>query len=62
MMILPGGFDGPFLVIGDRKYLEAAVKGMRPFSVSSADGGVRAYFMNQHPFYEEYPSEFSMER
>lgn len=31
---------------------------MKPFSVSSSEGGVRAYFMNQYPWYEEYPSKF----
>nr|CAG4641504.1 EOG090X0272 [Eurycercus lamellatus] len=41
---------------GRPEYLEAALKGMKPFSISSTDGGVRAYFMNQYPFYEEYPT------
>lgn len=29
---------------------------MKPFSVPSAEGGVRTYFMNQYPWYEEYPT------
>nr|CAG4646858.1 EOG090X0272 [Megafenestra aurita]SVE92256.1 EOG090X0272 [Megafenestra aurita] len=41
---------------GRRHYLEAALNGMKPFSKSSAEGGVRAYFMNQYPWYEEYPT------
>nr|CAG4643050.1 EOG090X0272 [Ilyocryptus agilis] len=41
---------------GEKQYLEAALNGMKPFSVSSTEGGVRAYFMNQYPFYEEYPT------
>nr|CAG4636821.1 EOG090X0272 [Ceriodaphnia reticulata]SVE72802.1 EOG090X0272 [Ceriodaphnia reticulata] len=41
---------------GKRHYLEAALKGMIPFSKSSTEGGVRAYFMNQYPWYEEYPT------
>ena len=30
---------------------------MKPFSVPSSEGGVRAYFLNQYLFYEEYPSK-----
>nr|CAG4635983.1 EOG090X0272 [Eubosmina coregoni]SVE69666.1 EOG090X0272 [Eubosmina coregoni] len=41
---------------GQRQYLEAAINGMKPFSVPSSEGGVRAYFLNQYPFYEEYPT------
>nr|CAG4649138.1 EOG090X0272 [Scapholeberis mucronata]SVE93483.1 EOG090X0272 [Scapholeberis mucronata] len=41
---------------GKSHYLEAALKGMIPFSKSSTEGGVRAYFMNQYPWYEEYPT------
>nr|SVE79356.1 EOG090X0272 [Daphnia magna] len=41
---------------GKTHYLEAALKGMKPFSKSSTEGGVRAYFMNQYPWYEEYPT------
>nr|CAG4650783.1 EOG090X0272 [Simocephalus serrulatus]SVE94105.1 EOG090X0272 [Simocephalus serrulatus] len=41
---------------GEHHYLEAALKGMKPFSKSSTEGGVRAYFMNQYPWYEEYPT------
>ena len=38
------------------KYIDAALMGMKPLSVSSAEGGVRAYFMSQYPWYEEYPT------
>nr|CAG4638290.1 EOG090X0272 [Cyclestheria hislopi] len=41
---------------GYKKYLNAALKGMKPFTTSSSEGGVRAYFMNQYPWYEEYPT------
>nr|SVE76253.1 EOG090X0272 [Daphnia longispina] len=41
---------------GKPHYLESALKGMQPFSKSSTEGGVRAYFMNQYPWYEEYPT------
>lgn len=43
---------------GKSQYLEAALNGMKPFSISSGEGGVRAYFMNQYPWYEEYPSMY----
>ena len=29
---------------------------MKPFSKLSKEGGVRAYFMNEYPWYEEYPT------
>jgi len=41
---------------GRNEYLEAAVNGMKPFSKLSKEGGVRAYFMNEYPWYEEYPT------
>lgn len=41
---------------GRREYFDAAVKGMLPFNKPSAEGGVRAYFMNEYPWYEEYPT------
>ena len=44
------------LVPGRREYFDAAVKGMLPFNKPSAEGGVRAYFMNEYPWYEEYPT------
>ena len=41
---------------GQKSYLDAALLGMKPLSVSSTDGGVRAYFLSQYPWYEEYPT------
>jgi len=41
---------------GRNEYFEAAIKGMLPFNKLSKDGGVRAYFMNEYPWYEEYPT------
>lgn len=48
------------MIAGKLHYLEAALKGMQPFSKSSTEGGVRAYFMNQYPWYEEYPSKLKI--
>lgn len=41
---------------GDRRYLKAAVNGLKPFRVFSKDGGVLAKFMGQYDWYEEYPT------
>lgn len=41
---------------GNRKYLRAAVNALKPFSVTSSNGGVLAKFMGTLPFYEEYPT------
>lgn len=42
---------------GDPQYLQAAVAGLKPFRVSSQNGGVLAMFLNQLPWYEEYPTQ-----
>ncbi|XP_014210842.1 D-glucuronyl C5-epimerase [Copidosoma floridanum] len=41
---------------GDEKYLQAAVRGLRPFRVASNKGGVAAYFLDKYVWYEEYPT------
>eukprot|EP00092_Neocalanus_flemingeri_P004031 GFUD01004338.1.p1 GENE.GFUD01004338.1~~GFUD01004338.1.p1 ORF type:complete len:566 (+),score=104.01 GFUD01004338.1:934-2631(+) len=45
-----------FLTSGDQKYLAAAEKAVGVFNVTSSEGGVRAVFMDKHPWYEEYPT------
>ncbi|XP_066295809.1 D-glucuronyl C5-epimerase B-like [Branchiostoma lanceolatum] len=40
----------------DRRYLDAALRGTRPFRVPSENGGVLAVFMDRHRWYEEYPT------
>lgn len=42
---------------GDRRYLQAAINGMRPFRVPSKQGGVLAKFMGKLDWYEEYPTQ-----
>ncbi|XP_050310282.1 D-glucuronyl C5-epimerase B [Anthonomus grandis grandis] len=42
---------------GDRRYLDAAMNGLKPFRVTSAEGGVLATFMNKYHWYEEYPTK-----
>ncbi|KAL7305243.1 hypothetical protein TKK_0002628 [Trichogramma kaykai] len=41
---------------GEPKYLEAAIRGLQPFHVLSAKGGVAAYFLDKYVWYEEYPT------
>ncbi|CAG9859949.1 unnamed protein product [Phyllotreta striolata] len=41
---------------GDIRYLTAALRGLKPFRVSSSKGGVRATFLNKYFWYEEYPT------
>ena len=41
---------------GDDKYLEAAEKAVKVFSIPSSRGGVRAVFLEKYPWYEEYPT------
>lgn len=41
----------------DPKYLKAAIAGLKPFQVSSEQGGVTAMFMDKHVWYEEYPTQ-----
>uniref|UniRef100_A0AAR5PNU2 heparosan-N-sulfate-glucuronate 5-epimerase n=1 Tax=Dendroctonus ponderosae TaxID=77166 RepID=A0AAR5PNU2_DENPD len=42
---------------GDQRYLNAALNGLKPFRVASADGGVLATFLNKFHWYEEYPTQ-----
>ncbi|XP_074031517.1 D-glucuronyl C5-epimerase [Leptinotarsa decemlineata] len=42
---------------GDIRYLNAALKGLKPFRVPSSKGGVRATFVNKYHWYEEYPTK-----
>ena len=41
----------------DERYLEAAMKGTKLFSIPSEDGGVKAVFMDKYVWYEEYPTQ-----
>jgi len=45
-----------FIASGENKYLAAAEKAVGVFNISSGEGGVRAVFMDQHVWYEEYPT------
>ncbi|XP_035738602.1 D-glucuronyl C5-epimerase B-like isoform X1 [Vespa mandarinia] len=40
----------------EEKYLQAAVRGLRPFKLSSSKGGVAALFLGKYIWYEEYPT------
>ena len=44
-------------VTKDERYLEAAMKGTKLFSIPSEDGGVKAVFMDKYVWYEEYPTQ-----
>lgn len=41
---------------GDEKYLQSAIRGLRPFRLLSSKGGVAAYFLDKYVWYEEYPT------
>jgi heparosan-N-sulfate-glucuronate 5-epimerase len=41
---------------GDKRYLKAAIDGMKPFRVPSYQGGVLATFLGKYGWYEEYPT------
>ncbi|XP_024891361.1 D-glucuronyl C5-epimerase B isoform X1 [Temnothorax curvispinosus] len=41
---------------GEAKYLQAAIRGLRPFRLTSAKGGVAALFLGKYVWYEEYPT------
>ncbi|XP_046606009.1 D-glucuronyl C5-epimerase B [Neodiprion virginianus] len=41
---------------GEKRYLQAAIRGLRPFRLSSAKGGVAASFLGKYIWYEEYPT------
>ena len=43
---------------GKKKYLEAAIKALQPFSLLSNKGGVKALFMGKMTWYEEYPTSY----
>ncbi|TRY79320.1 hypothetical protein TCAL_10053 [Tigriopus californicus] len=45
-----------FAASRDKKYLTTALKALKPFSVSSEQGGFSARFMNSYTWYEEYPT------
>jgi len=45
-----------YLTSGDKEYLAAAERAIGVFNISSIDGGVKAMFMDQHVWYEEYPT------
>jgi heparosan-N-sulfate-glucuronate 5-epimerase len=46
-----------YYLSGEEIYLRSGLKALRPFQLSSARGGVTAYFLDQLPWYEEYPTE-----
>ncbi|XP_012262938.1 D-glucuronyl C5-epimerase B isoform X2 [Athalia rosae] len=41
---------------GDERYLQAAIRGLRPFRLLSSKGGVAATFLGKYVWYEEYPT------
>ncbi|XP_025203395.1 D-glucuronyl C5-epimerase [Melanaphis sacchari] len=41
---------------GNEVYLNTAYTALKPFKISSKDGGVLSKFMNLHPWYDEYPT------
>jgi len=41
---------------GEDKYLQAAEKAIKVFSIPSSRGGVKAVFLDKYPWYEEYPT------
>jgi len=41
---------------GEAKYLQAAIRSLRPFRLSSVKGGVAAFFLGKYIWYEEYPT------
>ncbi|KAK3773502.1 hypothetical protein RRG08_009274 [Elysia crispata] len=45
-----------FNLTGDRKYLETAEKALHLYTLGSEEGGVRARFLGQLDWYEEYPT------
>jgi heparosan-N-sulfate-glucuronate 5-epimerase len=46
-----------YVASGDKDYLSAASAALDLFEVSSSEGGVRAEFLGQFPWYEEYPTQ-----
>ena len=42
---------------GDKNFIRAMSKALKPFTVASADGGVKAVFMDKYVWYEEYPTK-----
>ncbi|KAL5014972.1 hypothetical protein ScPMuIL_009242 [Solemya velum] len=45
-----------YLKSNDVKYLQSALKAVKPFEVSSSQGGVKARYANSYDWYEEYPT------
>ncbi|XP_011494920.1 PREDICTED: D-glucuronyl C5-epimerase [Ceratosolen solmsi marchali] len=41
---------------GDEKYLQTAVRALRPFRILSNNGGILTYFLDKYVWYEEYPT------
>lgn len=41
---------------GEDKYLNAAIRGLKPFKVPSSKGGITASFLGKYIWYEEYPT------
>lgn len=41
---------------GDERYLQAAIRGLQPFRLSSLKDGVAATFLGKYVWYEEYPT------
>lgn len=44
-----------FHTFKDQSYIKHMVNALQPYTVDSKDGGVRAVFMNEYTWYEEYP-------
>lgn len=42
---------------GEKKYLQSAVRGLKPFKVLSNESGIVTYFLDKYVWYEEYPTK-----
>ena len=45
-----------YFSFGRSGYVKALSQALKPFTVTSEDGGVKAIFMNKYVWYEEYPT------
>ena len=45
-----------YFTFGTQAYVKALSQAIKPFTVSSTNGGVRAVFMEKYVWYEEYPT------
>jgi len=45
-----------YYVTGNKSYIRAISLALKPYTVPSAQGGVKAIFMNKYVWYEEYPT------